>query len=549
MLNIQFDLLFVSLLAGAGAALFRLLASRLRRRFASRALCAVWLALALWLVVPVHVSLAQAPVQVTVPAAVGESLNQQEATLPKEDAALPQPQTDLPAPAAPAMQEPAAPALTLRQQLALVWLAGAALLALHQAAAYLWWRRSIARWDSPADPALRACNEQAAADVGCRPLPIYRNASLGTPMLAGLLRPAVRVPAAFGEALPAPAGPQAMQTAPAYWALRHEYTHRKRRDLAKKLLLQAAVCLHWFNPLVWLLRASAQQELEFACDEAVLRRATAAQRGVYGKALLQTARQQAGGQPRTVLVSCFGGGKIRMQQRLGNLFLQNKRRGAAMAFACLMAVGLCAGLVACQEPSAQQRLEQEDAALAETFLEWVFRCEPMERNSKNRVWLCGISSADPEETIQQVYYDEIAGLTSEEGLRALVRTNMPRSYESILFLAGYSTTFERVELTPPDWTAAKPDWDQSDCYEFTVHLTVTVQDLEQPESTTTHPATVSGQLRIVGEEGERRVQGLYLSSHDGWLPPQELQEQTEDRLEEMEEEAAGMQDSPADPAA
>ena len=35
----------------------------------------------------------------------------------------------------------------------------------------------------------------------------------------------------------------------------HELTHYKRRDIFYKWLVQVAVCLHWFNPLVHLIRA------------------------------------------------------------------------------------------------------------------------------------------------------------------------------------------------------------------------------------------------------------------------------------------------------
>lgn len=562
MLNIRFHLLFVSLLAGAGAALFRLLAPRLRRRFASRALCAVWLALALWLVLPVHVTAKQAPVQIEVPAAVSERLNQPASGL----LVVPAPASPT-APIAPAVPEapgsadasaqaesvapqnsaaaqsvsapkspapPAAPTLTLGQWLALAWLVGAVAAAVYPLAAYLWWRRGVRRWDFPADGELAGCNAHAAASVGCRPLPIYRNANTETPMLAGFVHPVVRVPAGFAP----PAVEDDPQTSTAFWVLRHEYTHRKRHDLAKKLLLQAAVCLHWFNPLVWMLRAVAQQELEYACDEAVLAGATAAQRGVYGSALLIA----AGGRRRYGMAFSFGGGKAGVKRRLANLFLQNKRRGAAMALACVTAVGLCAGLVACERTPAsltpQQRLEEEDTALAKTFLEWFFRCEPVEQDGKNRCWRLMISSADPVETMNRLYYNEIAFLMTEDGLTALRRSSGPLPYEKELVFAGYSTTFEGADLTPPDWTAEKAPW-ESDCYEFTVHLTIIqrslAQDTGESAALPAHQATVSGQLLFEGEEGARRINGFHLGEQEGWLPEDALRSDALAALEAAEE--------------
>ena len=38
-----------------------------------------------------------------------------------------------------------------------------------------------------------------------------------------------------------------------------------------KLLLLAARCLHWFNPLVHLIARFAQEDIEAACDDTVVR--------------------------------------------------------------------------------------------------------------------------------------------------------------------------------------------------------------------------------------------------------------------------------------
>ena len=66
--------------------------------------------------------------------------------------------------------------------------------------------------------------------------------------------------------------------------LAHEHTHIRRFDALRKLFLAAALCLHWFNPLVWVMYALASRDIELACDEAVLR--ADADRERYALALL-----------------------------------------------------------------------------------------------------------------------------------------------------------------------------------------------------------------------------------------------------------------------
>lgn len=67
--------------------------------------------------------------------------------------------------------------------------------------------------------------------------------------------------------------------------LAHEHTHIRRFDALRKVFLAAALCLHWFNPLVWAMYVLSNRDVELACDEAVLR--GGADRERYALALLE----------------------------------------------------------------------------------------------------------------------------------------------------------------------------------------------------------------------------------------------------------------------
>ena len=55
------------------------------------------------------------------------------------------------------------------------------------------------------------------------------------------------------------------------YILTHELVHIRSLDCLRKWLLTSALCVHWFNPLVWLMVYTANRDLELACDETVLR--------------------------------------------------------------------------------------------------------------------------------------------------------------------------------------------------------------------------------------------------------------------------------------
>jgi len=69
------------------------------------------------------------------------------------------------------------------------------------------------------------------------------------------------------------------------YILTHEFIHIKRFDYAWKLLFAAAVCVHWFNPLVWLMYILANRDIELACDEKVLQIFGRKSRASYGLTL------------------------------------------------------------------------------------------------------------------------------------------------------------------------------------------------------------------------------------------------------------------------
>ncbi|MDE6320157.1 MAG: M56 family metallopeptidase, partial [Lachnospiraceae bacterium] len=73
--------------------------------------------------------------------------------------------------------------------------------------------------------------------------------------------------------------------------LHHELIHYKRRDIWYKWLFQAALCVHWFNPLLYLFNRKFNVDCELACDEAMMALLSEDGRRIYGNVLLDVAEK------------------------------------------------------------------------------------------------------------------------------------------------------------------------------------------------------------------------------------------------------------------
>jgi bla regulator protein BlaR1 len=149
-------------------------------------------------------------------------------------------------------------------------------------------------------------------------VPVFESPLISTPLLVGLLRPAVCLPANFpGAGL----------------AVRHELCHLSRGDIWVKWLVQLVVCINWFNPLVYLMKSELNRLSELACDEMVTRRMDASERTAYGRMLLETLRSSSGfGGPMT---AALGNNKKWLKERMHGIM---KRRIISKKAVMLMIV-------------------------------------------------------------------------------------------------------------------------------------------------------------------------------------------------------------------
>ncbi len=192
------------------------------------------------------------------------------------------------------------------QWLSLIWLAGIAAMLVYSVVSYIRLRRKL---------------------VGAVPLRdnIYLADRISTPFVTGLVRPKIYLPSSIGER-------------EQEYIILHEQRHIRRLDHVMKLLAFAALCLHWFNPLVWLAFVLAGKDMEMSCDEAVIKTLGVEIRADYSTSLLglATGRRLIAGTPLA-----FGEGDTK--GRIKNLAKWKK----PVIWVVIIAVLICGVLAVC----------------------------------------------------------------------------------------------------------------------------------------------------------------------------------------------------------
>jgi len=225
----------------------------------------------------------------------------------------------------------AAPEAALLPLLARVWLAVALLLALLLGLVYA---RGLRRFQSARplhSPFLRAWLKRRALR---RPLEVRLCSHIDSPMTYGVLRPVVLLPESVGKA----------DTRTLLCALEHELSHIRHFDAVWKLLIAVAVCLHWFNPLVWAMAILANRDIELCCDARVLRRGGKEERRAYASALLRMEEARAHVLPLTNAFS-----RNALEERIGAIMNAKKISVSALLLTLLIVAAALTAFAAAPE--------------------------------------------------------------------------------------------------------------------------------------------------------------------------------------------------------
>ena len=252
----------------------------LLRRAPRRAVCMLWLLVALRLLLPARLTV-ESPVSLQQPESppiqAYQELRQQEKVYVS---APPEQRLEMAGPAA-------AQGFALLDQLPAIWLTGVGCMALYMALSLL-----RMRWRLRAAPRIQDN--------------VYRCTDWSTPFVLGVLAPRIYVPETVSE-----------QDFPQ--VLAHERCHIRRWDHVWKPLAFLLLAVNWFNPVLWAAYVLLGRAMERACDEMVLKNATPIQRAAYSRALVACAAQ-----PKMAAVCPLAFGEVAVKERVKNVLNYKK---------------------------------------------------------------------------------------------------------------------------------------------------------------------------------------------------------------------------------
>lgn len=180
-----------------------------------------------------------------------------------------------------------------------------------------------------------------------RHLRMVEDIGAASPMVMGFARPVLVLP------------PGRYSAEELRFILKHELIHLKRHDVYLKLLLVVANTMHWFNPVIWLMRKEAVVDMELSCDEKVIQGAGFTERKAYTETLISTLHQKAG--KRAVLSTQFYGGKQVMKKRFKNILVKMNKKNGIPVFLCAVVLTVGLGmLVGCSVMNPDQGLAEDD---------------------------------------------------------------------------------------------------------------------------------------------------------------------------------------------
>jgi beta-lactamase regulating signal transducer with metallopeptidase domain len=178
-----------------------------------------------------------------------------------------------------------------------------------------------------------------------RPVSIRQSDRISAPLTFGIVHPVILMPKTtdWND-----------ETALQY-ILTHEFVHIRRFDTVSKLILTVAMCVHWFNPLVWVMYVLANRDLELSCDEAVVLQFGEHTKTAYARTLIRMEETKSGLSPL-----CNHFSKSAIEERIVAIMKIKKTSLAALLAAAVLVVGVGAALATSAQDSTEGTYFDED---------------------------------------------------------------------------------------------------------------------------------------------------------------------------------------------
>ena len=227
----------------------------------------------------------------------------------------------------------------------ILWLVGVLLLAIYFSISYF---RSMRKFRMSIPDNTPYIQNWLTAHQISRPLAVRSSDLISSPLTYGILHPVILLPQKLDRN---------DQVALKY-VLTHEYVHIRRFDAITKILFAAVLCIHWFNPLVWVMYVLANRDIELSCDAWVIRMMGEKNRSSYALMLIKMEEKRSG---MSALYSHFG--KNAISERIEAIMKFKKATAVASALALVLVVGATTAFAA--SSGAWPEFDLEDLNLTE----------------------------------------------------------------------------------------------------------------------------------------------------------------------------------------
>ena len=227
----------------------------------------------------------------------------------------------------------------------ILWLVGVLLLAIYFSISYF---RSMRKFRMSIPDNTPYIQNWLTAHQISRPLAVRSSDLISSPLTYGILHPVILLPKKLDRN---------DQVALKY-VLTHEYVHIRRFDAITKILFAAVLCIHWFNPFVWVMYVLANRDIELSCDAWVIRMMGEKKRSSYALMLIKMEERRNG---MSALCSHFG--KNAISERIEAIMKFKKTSILACAFALVLVVGATTAFAT--SSGAWQEFDLDDLNLTE----------------------------------------------------------------------------------------------------------------------------------------------------------------------------------------
>ncbi len=158
-----------------------------------------------------------------------------------------------------------------------------------------------------------------------RPILVRQSDRISAPLTYGIFRPVILMPKKTDWK-----NEKQLQ-----YVLSHEYVHIYRYDTVTKLIATLALCIHWFNPFVWVMYILFNRDIELACDESVIRQFGEKSKSAYSLMLINMEATKSG-----LLPFCNNFSKNAIEERITAVMKIKKTSLLAICIAAILIVGV-----------------------------------------------------------------------------------------------------------------------------------------------------------------------------------------------------------------